>query len=147
MVKVVVDLPADTPERVLRLAAAVDEARALNLVILNVSKLTPVCSYFVICHGRSPVHAEAIAEKAREQAKAAGIRLHHREGSRRGEWIILDYMDVVVHIFSEEAREFYNLERLWGDARRVNWVAAETAPDQTAAGVENDEPVATSEPT
>lgn len=126
-------------QRALYLARTVDEARAVDLVLLDVAALTPLCSYFIICHSRSGVHAEAIVERVVEQAKAGGIRLHHREGTRRGEWVILDYMDVIVHIFSEEARGFYDLERLWADAKRVEWQEEPAPAGASGSGAENHE--------
>jgi ribosome-associated protein len=99
-------------------AQAADEARALEIVILQVGKLMPFCDFFVICHGRSPVHQEAICDRVEELLREEGLRPHHREGEPKGDWTILDYGDIVLHVFSESARSFYDLERLWGEAPR-----------------------------
>ncbi len=103
----------------LLLAQAADEGRALEITALEVGSLLPICDYFLICHSRSPQHAQAICDRIEERAKQAKLRLHHREGRGQGEWVILDYLDVVVHVFSESARKFYGLERLWADAPRL----------------------------
>ena len=105
-------------------AAAADQARALEIVILEVGKLMPFCDYFVICHGRSPAHQEAICDRVEELLREEGLRPHHREGEAKGDWTILDYGDVVLHVFSESARRFYDLERLWGEAPRLAWQPA-----------------------
>jgi ribosome-associated protein len=121
---------------ILLLARAADEARALDIVALEVGHLLPICDYFLLCHSRSTVHALAICDKIDEAAHAAGLRLHHREGGRDGEWVILDYFGVVVHVFSEEARKFYGLERLWADAPRLDLSALLAPPDPSTLGGE-----------
>lgn len=106
-------------DSLLLLAQAAEEGRALEVIALEVGSLLPICDYFLICHSRSSQHAQAICDRIEERAKQGGLRLHHREGSGQGEWVILDYQDVVVHVFSEAARKFYGLERLWADAPRL----------------------------
>ena len=119
---------AASPERARLVAQAADEARALEILVLYVGELLPLCDYFVICHSRSPQHGDAITDKVRERMKEAGVLLHHREGQRRGEWVILDYGDVVLHVFSARAREFYALERLWAEAPRLEYPRYVPAP-------------------
>ena len=111
--------PDSAEERAQLVAAAADEARALDLAILHVGKVLPFCDYFVICHGRSKVHCQALAEHIEEELSKQDVHAKHREGLKDGIWIILDYLDVVVHIFEEEARNFYDLRRLWADAVAV----------------------------
>jgi ribosome-associated protein len=123
-------------DNILLLARAADEARALDIVVLEVGNLLPICDYFLICHSRSAVHAQAICDKIAEVAHQAGLRLHHREGSGQGEWVILDYLGVVVHVFSEEARKFYGLERLWADAPRLDLSALLAPADLAPSGGE-----------
>ena len=106
-------------EHVLIAAQGADEARALDIAILDVRALTSICDYFVICHGRSAAHVQAVAEKIEETMHDRRVARHHREGGAQANWIVLDYIDVVVHVFNEETRRFYDLERLWGDAPRV----------------------------
>ncbi len=121
------------PDHVALLTQAADEGRGLDIAVLEVGQLLPICGYFIICHSRSSVHAQAICDKIDERAKQAKLRLHHREGGGQGEWVILDYLDVVVHVFSEEARKFYGLERLWADAPQLD-VAGLLAPADPATG-------------
>jgi ribosome-associated protein len=135
---VVTLLLEDSQARALFLAQALEEARALDIVVLDVRDSLTVCDYFVVCHTRSSVHAEAVVEKVREQARAAHLPLHHREGAKRGEWVILDYVDVVVHIFSESARGFYNLERLRHDAQVVPWEPARGGAQAAPTGANSD---------
>jgi len=89
-----------------------------NVITLNLSKLpNSVSNYFVICNGNSKVQLESIAESVLENAfKENGAKPWHKEGFENAEWILIDYVDVVVHIFREETRKFYNLESLWADA-------------------------------
>jgi ribosome-associated protein len=107
-----------TPEEKLKLTeAAVLDLRAVAPVTLDMRELTVITDYFLICHGTSNVHIRAIADRVMERLEAQRLR-PKVEGYREAEWILLDYGDVVVHIFAEEAREFYSLERLWSDAPR-----------------------------
>ena len=108
-------------QHALAAAQGADEARGQEIVILDLRKVTSVCDYFVICEGRSNTHVHTIAERIQETMKRLKIPCHHREGRAQATWIVLDYFDVVVHVFSNEAREFYALERLWGDAARVQF--------------------------
>lgn len=75
-----------------------------------------MCDYFVIVTGTAKVHVTAIAEYIQEELEEAGVSPRYREGFREGNWALLDYLDVVVHVFHEPTRKFYSLERLWGDA-------------------------------
>jgi len=97
---------------------AMTDKKGRNPVILNFTKLTgAVCDVFIICHGGSRTHVEALAENViGETKKNTGFNPWHKEGFENAEWILIDYSDVVVHIFQEERRKFYNLERLWADA-------------------------------
>ncbi|TSA28959.1 MAG: ribosome silencing factor [Bacteroidetes bacterium] len=95
------------------------EKKAKNPVVLDFSKLNhAVCDAFIICHGTSRPQVEAIADEViREVKKRTGEIPWHKEGLENAEWILIDYINVVVHIFQELRRNFYNLEQLWGDAR------------------------------
>ncbi|MBI4379345.1 MAG: ribosome silencing factor [Nitrospinae bacterium] len=97
---------------------AVDK-KALNIVIFDIRRYTSIADAFLICSGTSSRHVQAIADAVEEGMREKGIRSHHREGYETGKWILLDYVDLVVHIFHEETRRFYNLERLWGDAESI----------------------------
>lgn len=106
-------------ERALRIAEAVVDRRGEDVIILDMRGLTTICDYFVICNGRSRLHVDAIAEEVDEQMSKLGIEPRNIEGIPDSTWVILDYLDVVLHIFDPDARGFYNLEGLWGDAVRI----------------------------
>lgn len=89
-------------------------------MVLDLRGLSDFTDYFVICHGSSSRQVLAIAQALEENlSKELGLEPDHVEGKRQGEWVLLDYIDFVVHVFVEEKRSFYALERLWGDAPRV----------------------------
>ncbi|MBK7030754.1 MAG: ribosome silencing factor [Bacteroidales bacterium] len=98
------------------------ERKAIEIVKLNLGKVpNSITDYFVICHGNSRTQVEAIADSVQaEVKKAVGYNPWHKEGHENAEWILLDYFDVVVHIFLEESRSFYKLEKLWADAERID---------------------------
>jgi len=92
--------------------------RAEDVVILDLRELDGVCDYFVLATGQSEVQTRAIADAVDEGMRARGIRPWHTEGYEARRWILLDYVDFVVHVFHTRAREYYLLDKLWGDARR-----------------------------
>ena len=101
--------------------AAVEGIRRLKGKKIAVVDLTTIhhteCNYFIICHGTSNTHADAIARSVEDTVKEMlGVKTWHKDGYRNAIWILLDYGDVMVHIFREDARNFYNLEGLWSDA-------------------------------
>ncbi|MCK9422582.1 MAG: ribosome silencing factor [Bacteroidales bacterium] len=98
---------------------AMTNKRAKQPVILDLSTFNgTVCDAFVICHGTSRTQVEAIADHVMEEVKKkTGLNFWHKEGFENAEWILIDYGDVVVHIFQEDKRKFYNLEQLWADAK------------------------------
>lgn len=98
--------------------AALDK-KALDLIVVDVSGLTSIGDYLVICSGRSDRQVQSIAQGIEDALKAAGVRPISIEGVRRGQWALLDYGDVIVHVFYQPVREFYDLERLWEHAPRV----------------------------
>ncbi|WP_196605941.1 ribosome silencing factor [Pectinatus haikarae] len=98
------------------IAKAADDKKAARILTMDMRELTTSTDYFIICNGRSNIQAKAIADNIEEQLGLSGEHLLHREGYKSGEWILLDYGDCVAHIFTEESREFYGLESLWGDA-------------------------------
>ncbi len=103
-----------------RLAAlSADEKKAKDVKILDIRSISTVADYFVICSGSSTTQVRAIADYVEEKLSGQGLKLHHMEGYENGRWILLDFVDLVVHVFQGEERDFYNLERLWGDAREV----------------------------
>jgi len=102
---------------------AIQNKKGNDIVSLKLSKLpNAVSNYFILCHGTSKVQVEAIADSVeREVSKMGGGKPWHKEGFENAEWILLDYVDVVVHIFQEQTRTFYNLEDLWADAEKKDY--------------------------
>ncbi len=92
------------------------DKRASDIVILDLRESTSVTDFFVLISGSADIHVKAIAENIREGLAEEGQKPWHIEGLAYGSWVLLDYVDFVVHIFLKEKREFYDLERLWGDA-------------------------------
>lgn len=105
-------------------ALAADEKKAREVKILDIRSISTVADYFVICSGTNTTQVRAIAENVEERLSALGLELHHMEGYQNGRWILLDHGHIVVHIMREEEREFYALERLWGDAEEVALTAS-----------------------
>lgn len=100
------------------IAAAVLDRKAVDLAILDLRSVSSVTDYFVICTGRSDVHVRAICDRVEEKLAGENERPVAREGVAHGRWALLDYGDVVVHVFQPESRAFYDLERLWSHAPR-----------------------------
>ncbi len=95
--------------------------RADNIVVLDVRKLCDIADYMVICTGLTSRQLRAIQGRLCDDLSGSGIRHPHVEGSEGSSWLLLDFGDVVVHLFDPEARRFYDLELLWGDAPKVAW--------------------------
>lgn len=93
------------------------EKKAFDVKILDLRQISTVCDFFVICSASVDIHGKAIAEWITENLESRGIKFWHHEGYKASRWILLDYVDVVIHIFLPEVREFYALEKLWGDAK------------------------------
>jgi ribosome-associated protein len=107
----------DNTESVARAAQAAATKKAEDIVVLDVSRLLVITDYFLICSGNSERQVRAIVEEVeRRLAETHGVKPVRREGERESHWIVLDYIDFVVHVFSREQREYYDLERLWSDA-------------------------------
>ena len=107
-------------ESAIVLAKALDSKKGMEIKVLKTEELTTLADYFVICTASSTTQIKALADVCEKALKDAGEPPHHVEGHRGGTWILLDFSSVVVHIFNEEAREFYDLERLWSDAAPVD---------------------------
>ena len=107
-----------TPQLQIAVEAAQDR-KASRLSILNLGENCSFTSYFLICSSTSNRHAQAICDAVLEKLKKSGLTPTHVEGYNQGQWILIDYLNFVVHIFSERARDFYDLERLWKTAPRV----------------------------
>lgn len=106
-------------QTVKRAARAALDKKAVDLVVLDVRGLSSVTDYFLVCNGRSVTHVRTIAEAIRDDLRAGGVRPLHAEGTAESGWVLLDYGDVLAHVFLEDTRSYYALERLWGDAPSV----------------------------
>jgi ribosome-associated protein len=110
----------DLKQQVNEAILACQDKQAEDVAILELEKDSGAFTdYFVMCSGTNPRQVQAIADAVDERLEALGMRVTHSEGYKQAEWVLLDYVDFVVHIFSEKARQFYDLERLWKSARRM----------------------------
>ena len=99
---------------------ALDDKKGKDLKVRFTADQTTLADYFIICTGTSNTQVRALAEAVEEALSKAGEEPHHIEGHRGGQWTLLDYSAVVIHVFTEEGRAFYDLERLWSDAKPVD---------------------------
>jgi len=97
-----------------------DSKKTIDIKVLDISKVTTMADYFVICQGGSSTQIKAIADEVEEKLSEAGVNPFGREGMNTAYWILMDYSDVIVHIFSAESRSFYSIENLWSDAENVD---------------------------
>lgn len=119
--------PGVLADRIFEIA---DEEKAQDLLVLDVVQLTALCDYFVLCHGLSLTHVETIAREIDDGIEEElGLRPRNRQSGRDAKWILLDYGSVVVHVFAREARDFYGLEDLWGDAVVARRQVPEAVPE------------------
>ena len=103
-------------ERVEALCDALAQGKADNILVLRLAEITVLTDYLMICSGATRVQVRAIAERLGERARGMGLRVLNLEGHEEGLWIVADLGDIMVHIYEDQTREFYALERLWGDA-------------------------------
>ena len=108
----------------IRIAETIADTPASNTLVLDVHDISPFTDYFVICSGENERQLRAIQREVVQRLAEFGTRPDRVEGNPVGGWIVLDYGDVVVHVFNQEARMFYDLESLWGDAKKVEWKPA-----------------------
>lgn len=116
-------------EMALLLAQAMDSKKGKDIRVLETDGVTTLADYFVLCSGSSAPQLKALADAGEKAMKDQGILPHHVEGHRGGTWILQDYGDVVVHVFDKEARAFYDLDRLWADAKTVDLSDVLAQPD------------------
>lgn len=114
----------------LAIAAALDR-KAMEVTVLDLRKADAFTDFFLICTGANARQTNAIGDAIEHALKQHGRRPSHVEGSARAEWVLLDYFDFIVHVFSPSARAFYGLERLWGSAKRID-ISEEPAPADEA---------------
>lgn len=108
-------------------ARVAQEHNAENITVMDLRGMSPVCDFFVVCSGTSDRHRRTIADMIAEHGRSIGEKPLTRSGYDAATWVLLDFVDVVIHVFAEEYREYYDLELLWGDAPRIDW-AAESEP-------------------
>jgi ribosome-associated protein len=116
-----------------RAAQICSDGKANDIVVLNLKPVTDMTDFFVVASGTSDTHVRSVAERVIEELKKEGTAVHHVEGLQQGRWVLLDYVDFVVHLFHPTLRQFYQLERLWGDAEVVA-----VLPKEGAAGGSRD---------
>ena len=109
-------------------ATAADSKKAADIVVLDMQPLSSVADHFLICSGSSDRQVKAIADAIREELGKQGEKPLAIEGYQEGTWILIDCVDLVIHVFDEETRRFYDLERLWGRAERLHIPGLESAP-------------------
>ena len=108
-----------------KIANVLDSKKAVNIKLLKLTDETILTDYFVIANGTSTTHVKNLAGEVEFKLGEEGIKPAHAEGMAGNAWILLDYTTVIVHVFTKEARDFYNLERLWADAEAVEFTASE----------------------
>ncbi|MDO4474207.1 MAG: ribosome silencing factor [Eubacteriales bacterium] len=99
---------------------ALDEKKGLNISIIDISDVSPIADYFIIATGSSNSQVSALVDNVEEKMHTAGYELKQREGGNNCPWVLLDYTDVIVHVFDKENRSFYNLEHIWHDGKEVS---------------------------
>ena len=97
-----------------------DEKKAMDLKIIGIKDISVIADYFVFSTGTSSTHVKSLAEEVEFKLKQLGVSPEHVDGYRSNSWVLLDYGNVMVHIFTADAREFYNLDRLWQDAEKID---------------------------
>ncbi len=106
----------DNQELAIKVAEILADKKAYDIKILDLRTLSGLTDYFVLATAGNPRHAMALASYVEDDLEEAGIFLHHKEGQREGDWVLLDYVDIVVHIFNENKREYYDLDGAWQQA-------------------------------
>ncbi len=103
----------------LNIAGFIDDRKGLDIKVIDVQGLSSLADYFIIATGTSTTHVNGICDNVLEEMREKGFDVGHKEGQRGGQWILLDYHDVIVHVFTQEEREFYDIERIWSDAEKL----------------------------
>lgn len=111
--------PPKLPATVTAAIEAAQDRKASNIVVLNLKKSSAFTDYFVLCTGQNVRQVTAIADAVQEALRRQRLRPAHVEGYDHAEWVLLDYFDIIIHIFTPATREFYSLDRLWGQAERI----------------------------
>lgn len=122
--------PGSSRDKAVLCAREALEHKALDVILLDVAGLTSFTDFFLICSGKSGRQVQGIADKLEENLARLGIKPLGIEGRMEGHWVLMDYADVVIHIFYEPVRLFYDLESLWSDAKRVDYAEDAAIPDK-----------------
>lgn len=102
-------------------ARLLDEKKAEHISVIKIDDISSLCDYFVIATGRGSTHVRSLSDEVEEKLKQQGVEPMRIEGYRSDNWVLMDYTNVVVHVFTQEARDFYDLDRLWADGTKVEW--------------------------
>lgn len=97
-----------------------EDKKGLDINVLDISEVSVIADYFVISSGNNPNQLSAMADEVEQKLYELGYKLNHSEGLQTKSWILLDFGDIIIHLFNKEDREFYNIERIWGDAKFIN---------------------------
>lgn len=116
--------PLCQDEIIEKIVEILQSKKAQDILLMDLRSLTDTTDFFVLCTGNSDLHVKTLADEVADQLKEEGQRPWHIEGNKTRRWVLIDYVDIVVHIFRREAREFYALERLWGDAESTPFEGA-----------------------
>ena len=108
------------PESVCRMVRVLDQKKARNIRLLHIAKQTLIADYFIICEGNTNSHLRSLSDEVEYQLSQDGVAPSHIEGHVDGNWILMDFSSVVVHLFTRETREYYHLEKLWQDAEEID---------------------------
>lgn len=106
-------------DRVKAIVKALDDKKARNIDVLDIAELTSLGDYFIICTCGSSTQVHACSDEVEEKLEEMDVKCKHKEGYSGGTWVLMDYGDIIVHIMQEETRDFYALEKLWDDSRRI----------------------------
>lgn len=117
----VADLQAELPEHVRGALSALEEHKGQSLVVLDMRAVSGFTDFMVLATGRSEPQVQALADAVEEKLREMGEKPRHVEGRSEAHWILLDYLDLIVHVFTPETRDFYQLEKLWRDAPMLEW--------------------------
>ena len=122
-------------------AQAAADKKASDVVVLDVAKALVITDYFVLATGANDLQVKSIADEMEQKVEEAGLKVLGREGEAERKWILIDFGDLVVHVFQRETREFYRLEKLWGDVPRLELPESVTGPVATSPVLGDEDPV------
>ncbi len=120
-------------ELAIEAARIAHDMNAEDILVLDLKGVSPVTDYFVICSGTSDRQIRSVSDEIAQYGKKIGQKAWHIEGGDSAQWIVMDFVDVVVHLFDHEHRQFYDLELIWGEAPRVEWRRSKKAPTKESA--------------